>query len=91
MGFIVWDLSTIVENINYDRIYNRSHFFLPQFVCLEGLVTSISDMNPSFFYTGHRRKLLLLVICAVSFVIGIFMITEVRFYLFNQNLTYGFL
>ncbi|GLD51190.1 sodium- and chloride-dependent GABA transporter 2-like protein, partial [Lates japonicus] len=47
-----------------------------EFVYLEGLVTSISDMYPSFFFTGHRRKLLLLVICGVSFVIGLLMVTE---------------
>uniref|UniRef100_A0A671XWB1 Solute carrier family 6 member 11a n=1 Tax=Sparus aurata TaxID=8175 RepID=A0A671XWB1_SPAAU len=47
-----------------------------EFVCLEGLVTCISDMYPSFFFAGHRRKLLLLVICSVSFVSGLFMVTE---------------
>ncbi|XP_074506898.1 sodium- and chloride-dependent GABA transporter 2-like isoform X2 [Sebastes fasciatus] len=53
-----------------------------QFVCLEGLVTSISDLYPSFFFTGHRRKLLLLVICGVAFVIGLFMVTEGGLYVF---------
>ncbi|XP_070701920.1 sodium- and chloride-dependent GABA transporter 2-like [Pempheris klunzingeri] len=47
-----------------------------EFVCLEGLVTSISDTYPSLFLTGQRRKLLLLVICAVCFVTGLFMVTE---------------
>uniref|UniRef100_A0A671XTN9 Transporter n=1 Tax=Sparus aurata TaxID=8175 RepID=A0A671XTN9_SPAAU len=53
-----------------------------EFVCLEGLVTCISDMYPSFFFAGHRRKLLLLVICSVSFVSGLFMVTEVSVVLF---------
>ncbi|XP_037538000.1 sodium- and chloride-dependent GABA transporter 3-like [Nematolebias whitei] len=53
-----------------------------QFVYLEGLVTSISDMFPSFFFIGHRRKLLLLFICAVSFVSGLFMVTEGGLYVF---------
>ncbi|XP_036939665.1 sodium- and chloride-dependent GABA transporter 2-like [Acanthopagrus latus] len=54
-----------------------------EFVCLEGLVTCISDMYPSFFFTGHRRKLLLLVICSVSFVSGLFMVTEGGLYVFQ--------
>ncbi|KAK7945161.1 hypothetical protein WMY93_000889 [Mugilogobius chulae] len=59
---------------------------LPQlwsFVYLEGLVTSISDMYPSFFFTGHRRKVLLLVICGVSFAVGLCMVTEGGLYVFQ--------
>ncbi|KAG5837923.1 hypothetical protein ANANG_G00218260 [Anguilla anguilla] len=53
-----------------------------QFVNQESLVTSISDMYPSFFQIGHRRKLLLLLICVVSFLIGLFMVTEGGLYIF---------
>ncbi|KAM9845414.1 sodium- and chloride-dependent GABA transporter 2-like [Aulostomus maculatus] len=53
-----------------------------EFVFLEGLVTSISDMYPSFFFIGHRRKLLLLVICAVSFIVGLLMVMQGGLYLF---------
>lgn len=49
-----------------------------QFVCLEGLVTSMSDLYPSYFFTGHRRKMLLLAICLLCFVVGLFLVTEVR-------------
>lgn len=49
-----------------------------QFVGLEALTTAISDMNPSFFHVGHRRKLLLLAISVGSFFIGLVMVTEVR-------------
>jgi len=48
-----------------------------QFVYHEALVTAISDMYPSFFQIGHRRKFLLLFICAVSFLLGLLMVTEV--------------
>lgn len=54
-----------------------------EFVYLEGLVTSISDMYPSFFYKGHRRKLLLLGICLVSFGVGLSMVTEGGLYVFQ--------
>uniref|UniRef100_A0A3Q1GNI7 Solute carrier family 6 member 22, tandem duplicate 2 n=1 Tax=Acanthochromis polyacanthus TaxID=80966 RepID=A0A3Q1GNI7_9TELE len=53
-----------------------------QFVYLEGLVTSISDMYPSYFFTGHQRKLLLLLICLICLVTGLFMVTEGGLYVF---------
>ncbi|KAL7386497.1 hypothetical protein ABVT39_009354 [Epinephelus coioides] len=69
----------------------------PQFVYLEALVTSISDMYPSFFLTGHRRKLLLLVICGVSLIIGLLMVTEgillfslIKFTQLKYNNTYQY-
>ncbi|CAL9688475.1 unnamed protein product [Knipowitschia caucasica] len=40
-------------------------------------------MSPAFFFTGHRRKLLLLGICAVSFAVGLCMVTEGGLYLFQ--------
>ncbi|XP_053723811.1 sodium- and chloride-dependent GABA transporter 2-like [Synchiropus splendidus] len=54
-----------------------------QFVGLEAMVTAISDMKPSFFHVGHRRKLLLLLICVVSFFIGLTMVTEGGLYIFQ--------
>ncbi|XP_068598844.1 sodium- and chloride-dependent GABA transporter 2-like [Brachionichthys hirsutus] len=54
-----------------------------QFVGLEALVTSVSDMNPSFFRVGHRRKLLLLVISIFCFSIGLVMVTEGGLYIFQ--------
>lgn len=51
--------------------------FLFQFVCLEDLVTSMSDLYPSFFFTGHRRKMLLLAISLLCFGVGLFLVTEV--------------
>uniref|UniRef100_A0A671XIY6 Transporter n=1 Tax=Sparus aurata TaxID=8175 RepID=A0A671XIY6_SPAAU len=54
-----------------------------QFVGLEALATSISDMNPSFFHVGHRRKFLLLGISIVCFFIGLSMVTEGGIYIFQ--------
>ncbi|KAM7379093.1 hypothetical protein PAMP_004667 [Pampus punctatissimus] len=68
-----------------------------EFVYLECLVTSISDMYPSFFIVGNRRKVLLLVICGVSFAFGLFMVTKsilffsmVKFTPLIYNNTYKF-
>ncbi|XP_015256482.1 PREDICTED: sodium- and chloride-dependent GABA transporter 2-like [Cyprinodon variegatus] len=54
-----------------------------EFVGLEALTTAISDLYPSFFLIGHRRKLLLLGLCAVSFFIGLIMVTEGGLYIFQ--------
>ncbi|XP_036388648.1 sodium- and chloride-dependent GABA transporter 2-like [Megalops cyprinoides] len=47
-----------------------------QFVSLECLMTSVTDMFPSVFRRGYRRELLLLGLCAVCFLLGLVMITE---------------
>uniref|UniRef100_A0A3B4A6N3 Transporter n=1 Tax=Periophthalmus magnuspinnatus TaxID=409849 RepID=A0A3B4A6N3_9GOBI len=54
-----------------------------EFVGLEALVTAISDLYPSYFHVGHRRKFLLLSICVVSFFIGLIMVTEGGLYIFQ--------
>ncbi|XP_004548811.1 sodium- and chloride-dependent GABA transporter 2 [Maylandia zebra] len=54
-----------------------------EFVGLEALTTAISDMNPAFFHVGHRRKLLLLAVSVVSFLIGLVMVTEGGLYIFQ--------
>ncbi|KAJ8369484.1 hypothetical protein SKAU_G00095120 [Synaphobranchus kaupii] len=54
-----------------------------QFVGLEALMTSISDMYPSFFQVGHRRKLLLLLISVTCFLISLVMVTESGLYIFQ--------
>lgn len=54
-----------------------------EFVGLEALATAISDLNPSYFHVGHRRKFLLLAISVVSFCIGLVMVTEGGLYIFQ--------
>ncbi|XP_063071572.1 sodium- and chloride-dependent GABA transporter 2-like isoform X2 [Engraulis encrasicolus] len=55
-----------------------------EFVGLEALMTSITDMFPAFFHTGrHRRKILLLLISIASFLIGLVMVTEGGLYIFQ--------
>ncbi|XP_071236091.1 sodium- and chloride-dependent GABA transporter 2-like isoform X1 [Salvelinus alpinus] len=54
-----------------------------EFVGLESLMTAISDMYPSFFLVGHRRKILLIIISAGSFFIGLVMVTEGGLYIFQ--------
>ena len=50
-----------------------------QFVCVESLVTAMMDMYPSTFRRKNRRELFILVVAVVSFLLGLIMLTEVRF------------
>ncbi|KAK2857995.1 hypothetical protein Q7C36_005914 [Tachysurus vachellii] len=54
-----------------------------EFVCLEALVTAVTDMYPSFFLFGHRRKGFLLIICLGCFLCGLVMVTEGGLYIFQ--------
>uniref|UniRef100_A0A8C6T6E2 Transporter n=1 Tax=Neogobius melanostomus TaxID=47308 RepID=A0A8C6T6E2_9GOBI len=47
-----------------------------QFVSLECLVTSVTDMFPTIFRKAYRRELLLLFICVFCFFLGLLLVTE---------------
>ncbi|MED6236060.1 hypothetical protein ATANTOWER_003902, partial [Ataeniobius toweri] len=47
-----------------------------QFVSLECLMTSVTDMFPSMFRRAYRRELLLLCLCSVCFFLGLLLVTE---------------
>ncbi|XP_042372475.1 sodium- and chloride-dependent GABA transporter 2-like, partial [Plectropomus leopardus] len=54
-----------------------------EFVNLESLMTSLTDLFPHLIRRGHRRELLLLFICVVCFLIGLVMVTPIGLYVFN--------
>ncbi|XP_028301727.1 sodium- and chloride-dependent GABA transporter 2-like isoform X1 [Gouania willdenowi] len=47
-----------------------------QFVSLECLMTSITDMFPTVFRRAYRRELLLFCLCSVCFFLGLLLVTE---------------
>ncbi|XP_005755498.1 sodium- and chloride-dependent GABA transporter 2-like, partial [Pundamilia nyererei] len=47
-----------------------------QFVSLECLMTSVTDMFPNVFRRAYRRELLLLCLCSVCFFLGLLLVTE---------------
>ncbi|KAJ0068783.1 hypothetical protein NL108_010860, partial [Boleophthalmus pectinirostris] len=51
-----------------------------QFVSLECLMTSVTDMFPTVFRRAYRRELLLLCLCTVCFFLGLLLVTEARLY-----------
>uniref|UniRef100_A0A8C2BBR5 Transporter n=1 Tax=Cyprinus carpio TaxID=7962 RepID=A0A8C2BBR5_CYPCA len=52
-----------------------------QFVGLESIMTSVTDIFPTVLRRGFRRELLLLGICLVCYLMGLFMITEGGLYI----------
>lgn len=54
-----------------------------QFVSLEALMTSVSDLYPNLIRRGHRRELLLLFICIICFLLGLVMVTPGGLYVFQ--------
>ncbi|CAL8288979.1 unnamed protein product [Lota lota] len=54
-----------------------------QFVCLEALMTSLSDLYPRLIRRGKRRELTLLVVCVACFLLGLTMITPGGVYIFE--------
>ncbi|XP_053170262.1 sodium- and chloride-dependent GABA transporter 2-like [Scomber japonicus] len=54
-----------------------------QFVSLEALMTSVSDLYPHLIRRGHRRELLLLFVCVICFLIGLVMVTPGGLYVFQ--------
>ncbi|XP_037618321.1 LOW QUALITY PROTEIN: sodium- and chloride-dependent GABA transporter 2-like [Sebastes umbrosus] len=54
-----------------------------QFVSLEALMTSVTDLYPHLIRRGHRRELLLLFVCVVCFLIGLVMVTPGGLYVFQ--------
>lgn len=49
----------------------------PQFVEVEGQVTSLVDLYPSFLRKGFRREIFIASVCSVSYLLGLAMVTEV--------------
>ncbi|XP_039998127.1 sodium- and chloride-dependent GABA transporter 2-like isoform X2 [Xiphias gladius] len=54
-----------------------------QFVSLEALMTSVTDLYPHLIRRGHRRELLLLFVCVVCYLIGLVMVTPGGLYVFQ--------
>ena len=51
--------------------------FPPQFVEVEGQITSLVDLHPSLLRKGFHREIFIASICCVSYLLGLTMVTEV--------------
>ncbi|XP_045931242.1 solute carrier family 6 member 11a isoform X2 [Micropterus dolomieu] len=52
-----------------------------QFVGLESIMTSLTDVYPSQIRKGYRRELFLMLICAICFMFGLLLVSEAGAYI----------
>ncbi|KAM4740551.1 sodium- and chloride-dependent GABA transporter 2-like isoform 3-T3 [Anableps anableps] len=84
--FIVYPQA--VTLLPWPHIWSVCFFFMiillgidGQFAGLESNVTSLTDLYPSYLRKGYRRELLLLLLCAASSLLGLFLVTEAGAYI----------
>ena len=58
-------------------IFKDNSILYFQFVGVEGFITFLTDLYPTVFRRGYRREILIGVVCAICFLIGLSMVTEV--------------
>ncbi|MEQ2208813.1 hypothetical protein XENOCAPTIV_015859 [Xenoophorus captivus] len=84
--FIVYPQA--VTLLPWPQVWSVCFFFMiillgidGQFAGIESNMTSLTDLYPSYFGKGYRRELLLLLLCAVSSMLGLFLVTQAGAYI----------
>lgn len=67
----------IMQCLSFLIIWLTCPCVILQFVGLESIMTSITDVYPSQIRKGYRRELLLLLLCTVCYILGLFLVSGV--------------
>uniref|UniRef100_A0A3B4WVE6 Transporter n=1 Tax=Seriola lalandi dorsalis TaxID=1841481 RepID=A0A3B4WVE6_SERLL len=54
-----------------------------RFVEVEGQITSLVDLYPSFLRKGYRREVFIAILCCISYLLGLTMVTKGGMYVFQ--------
>ena len=65
-------------------LFHAYDFFHIKFVGIEGVVTGVVDLFPQHLRRGHRKEIFTAFVCCVWFLLGLSMVTEVKFCMHND-------
>ncbi|MGH0149959.1 UNVERIFIED_CONTAM: hypothetical protein FKN15_027690 [Acipenser sinensis] len=71
------------EGIKFYLYPDLSRLADPEFVEVEGQITSLVDLYPSFLRKGYRREIFIAIVCFLSYILGLAMVTNGGMYVFQ--------
>ena len=72
-------------------LFHAYDFFHIKFVGIEGVVTGVVDLFPQHLRRGHRKEIFTAFVCCVWFLLGLSMVTEVKFCMHNDRTCFQFI